>query len=128
MATLVYSDKCRNCYELIEYIKTKPPLHTIVRYQHVDDGVPNGVTKVPSLITSDGMLYVGNQIRPYLQTLAPDKIERVSLGGKLSTKRLDNQSNGKYFSVNDYGKRIVTSTYDPRIERSVMDNLSSLKR
>lgn len=128
MATLVYSDKCKNCYEIVEYIKTKPALHTIVRYHHVDQGVPNGITKVPTLVTADGMLYVGNQIRPYLQTLAPDKIERVALGSKMNTKRLDNQSNGKYFSVNDYGKRIVSSTSDPRIERSVMDNLSSLKR
>jgi hypothetical protein len=127
MATLVYSDKCKNCYDLIEYIKTKPALHTIVRYQHVEQGVPNGVTKVPSLITSDGILYIGNQIKPYLQTLAPDKIEKYQFS-KMNIKRLDNQTNGKYFSVNDYGKRIVSSTSDPRIDRSVMDNLSSLKR
>jgi predicted thioredoxin/glutaredoxin len=128
MATLIYSDQCINCYELIEYIKTKPALHTIVKYHHINEGVPNGVTKVPSLITSDGNLYVGNQVKTYLQSLIPNKIEKFQYG-KISSKRLDNQNlGGKYFSVRNYGNNIINPDPDERVNIPVNDALASLKR
>jgi len=132
MATLFYSERCKFCYDIIEFIKTKPALHSIVRYHNVEEGgIPQGVTKVPSLVTSDGKLYVGKQVREYLQSLVPDTVERFQFTNA-KMKRLDNKLPGKYFSVNDYGNRIVkpeiTEELKAKVERPIADGLASLKR
>jgi hypothetical protein len=131
MATLIYSDKCKYCYEIIEFIKTKPVLHTIVKYQHVDDGVPQGVEKVPSLITTGGQIYAGRQkVREFLESLAPNKIERLGFS-KMHGTRLDNKPSGKLTPIGQIGRNLgvtITDELKRKIEQPVTERLQNLKR
>jgi len=125
MATLIYSDKCKYCYEIIEFIKTRPALHSVIQYHHVNQGVPDGVTKVPSLITTSGQLYSGKQVREYLDILAPVKLEKFTLSkSNLVHKNL--------FQVSNYGansnKPVMTPELERKINQSVSEGLQNLKR
>jgi len=130
MAMLVYSDKCKHCYDLIEFIKTKPALHSIVTYQHVHDGVPPGVSKVPSLVTSSGQIYVGKDVKEYLYSLVPNKIERFGFS-KTNPTRLDHQPSGKLSPLSSIGKNnqaVMTRQLEQKISQSVTEGLQNLKR
>lgn len=117
MATLVYSDKCTNCYNIVEYIKTEPSLHSVVSYHHLNEGIPPGVTKVPSLVTANGQLYVGRKaIEEYLRGLVPKpKLKGVKAG---------------LFKLADFGKvqtPVMTEEFKRRTEMSLTDAIANLK-
>lgn len=76
MTTLIYSTQCTHCHDIMMYIQSVPVLQTMIRFHDIQDGVPMHVTRVPSLITAEGVLYVGKQIRPYLASLVPSKIQK----------------------------------------------------
>lgn len=119
MATLIYSDKCKHCYELIEFIKNKPELHTVVQYHNVNQGVPQGVTRVPTLITSTGQAYMGKDVKAFLLSIAPDKVASYSLGGKKPLFTLG-QNNNK--------PPIMTPDLQRKISRSIDEGLKDLQR
>jgi len=117
MATLVYSDKCINCYNIVEYIKTEPSLHSVVSYHHIKDGIPPGVSKVPSLVTANGELYVGRKIiEEYLRNLVPKpKLKGVKPG---------------HFRLENFGKiqtPVMTEEFKRRIEMPLADAIANLK-
>jgi len=125
MATLIYSDKCRHCFEIIEYIKTKPALHSVIQYQHVNEGVPPGVTKVPTMITTNGQMYVGKLIKDYLVSLTQEKIEKYGFSKMHAIK------SGKYMPVSDINRDlrpIMTSELEHKISQSIEKGLENLKR
>ena len=117
MATLIYSDKCTNCYNVVEYIKKEPSLHSVVSYHHIREGVPAGVTKVPSLITANGELYVGRRvIENFLRELVP----KPKLTGVKSA----------LFKFSDFGKihtPVMTEEFKKRIEMPLSDAIANLK-
>jgi hypothetical protein len=117
MATLIYSDKCTNCYEIIEYIKTEPSLHSVVSYHHIRDGVPAGITKVPSLITVNGEVYVGTRtIEEFLKGIVPKpKLTGFKAG---------------HFKIADFGKintPVMSEEFKRRIEMPISDSIAHLK-
>jgi hypothetical protein len=118
MATLIYSDKCNNCYDVVEYIKTEPSLHSVVSYHHIQEGIPEGVTKVPSLVTANGDLYVGRRkIEEFLRSLVPKPKLR---GFKPSP----------HFKLADFGKTqkpIMTEEFRRRTEIRIEDAMANLK-
>ena len=117
MATLIYSDKCINCYEVIEFIKTEESLHSVVSYHHIRDGVPADVNNVPSLITENGELYVGKKnIENFLKKIIPKP--------KLSSMK------SGYFKISDFGKiktPVMTEEFKKRTEMSISDAIAELK-
>lgn len=118
MATLIYSDKCNNCYDVVEFIKTEPSLHSVVSYHHVQEGIPDGITKVPSLITANGELYVGRRkIEDFLKSLVP----KPALSGFKPSP---------HFKLSEFGrnqKPVMTEEFKRRTEMSIEDAIASLK-
>ena len=77
MALLVYSDKCKFSSQIIEFIKTQPSLNEIVRYHNISTlGVPSKkITMVPTLVTNEGVMKVGGDIKPWLESMIPFEFE-----------------------------------------------------
>jgi hypothetical protein len=116
MTTLVYSERCQHCYDLIEYIKTQPALHNIVTYQNIDDDIPEGVTKVPSLLTTSGKIYVGKEVKDYLRALVPNKLEKLV------------PHKGGYPIKRETIRPVMTPELEQKISQSVEQGLLNLKR
>jgi hypothetical protein len=120
MATLIYSDRCKHCYDVIAFIKTKPELLNVIRYHDIAQGVPQGVTKVPAIITANGQLYSGKQVKAFLYSIAPNKIAGVVLGGKPTL----GFSIGKVKSH----KPLITPELERKLNRSIDEGLKELQR
>jgi hypothetical protein len=125
MALLVYSDKCKFSQEIIAFIKTQPALIEIVRFHNVTtSGVPsNKITRVPTLVTNEGKMCVGAEVKSWLVSMVPTDFESWDMGGGLCTN-LDGSENAGLFDLEKYGESlqpILTPELESRISMSVTD-------
>lgn len=133
MALLVYSDKCRYCVETLSYIKTQPSLLQILRFHNVStQGVPSGkITRVPSLVTNDGKLYEGGDVRDWLESMIPMDITSYTDTSFAVTNLDDMEStNSSMFDLDMYGVPLqphLTPDLKKKIEKRVNDALSDYK-
>jgi len=125
MALLVYSDKCKFSQEIIAFIKTQPALIEIIRFHNVTtSGVPsNKITRVPTLVTNEGKMCVGAEVKSWLVSMVPTDFESWDMGGGLCTN-LDGSENAGMFDLDKYGESlqpILTPELEARINMSVTD-------
>lgn len=125
MALLVYSDKCKFSQETIAFIKTQPALAEIVRFHNVTTGgVPSKqITRVPTLVTNDGKMCVGGEVKAWLVSMIPTDFESWDCSGGLCTN-LDGSENPSLFELDNYGSSlqpILTPELEERISMSVTD-------
>jgi hypothetical protein len=125
MALLVYSDKCKFSQEIIAFIKTQPALIEIIRFHNVTtSGVPsNKITRVPTLVTNEGKMCVGAEVKSWLVSMVPTDFESWDMGGGLCTN-LDGSENAGLFDLDKYGESlqpILTPELEARISMSVTD-------
>ena len=129
MSLLVYSPRCKHSMEIIEYINRHTQLKQIVHYHNVNtQGVPpaykNKITRVPTMLTKNGKILVGNEIKNWLESLLPNKeIEHCGLGGMCSMTVLDSNDNDHdIFSLDNYGQSLqpaMTRELEEKINRDV---------
>jgi hypothetical protein len=132
MALIVYSDKCRYCLETLSYIKTQPSLLQILRFHNVStDGIPHQkITKVPTLITNEGKLYVGAEVRTWLESMIPMEIVSFSNDQFSITNLDDTEDEGNLFNLDMYGvplQPVVTPELNNRINKRTQDALSDYR-
>ena len=127
MALLVYSDKCQYCYEVLNFIKTNPSLESMIRFHNVTtQGRPKSekITRVPTLVTTDGQILVGSEVKNWLESMIPQEIENWTPGGVV-TATLDGGEGGpEMFSLDSYGasmQPMLTPELKEKINRSVHD-------
>jgi hypothetical protein len=124
MALLVYSEKCKWSQEILLYIKTQPALLEIVRFWNVNtQGVPsNKITRVPTLVTNDGKMCVGKEVKAWLESMIPCDFECWESGGKCAN--LDGTEEPDFFEVDRYGESLqprITPELEARIGGDVQD-------
>lgn len=124
MALLVFSDKCKWSMETIEYIKAQPALLEIVRFWNVNtQGVPSKqVTRVPTLVTNEGKMHVGKEVRAWLESMVPCEFESWC-NDKLCSN-IDGTERETLFELDHYGKSLqprLTPELESRIAKSVQD-------
>ena len=78
MSLLIYSPRCKFSMEVIEYIKKHHQLKQLVHYHNINtQGIPasykSKITRVPTMLTQNGKILVGNEIRNWLDSLLPTK-------------------------------------------------------
>ena len=132
MALIVYSDKCRYCLETLSYIKTQPSLLQILRFHNVStDGIPHQkITKVPTLVTNEGKLYVGAEVRTWLESMVPMEIVSFSDDRFSITNLDDTEDEGNLFNLDMYGvplQPVVTPELNNRINKRTQDALSDYR-
>jgi len=108
MALLVYSDKCKHSQGIIAYIKTQPSLLEIVRFHNVSThGVPSTkITRVPTLVTNEGKMCVGGEVRTWLESMIPTDFCSWDASGSLCTNIDGTESNDNFFEMSRYGESL----------------------
>lgn len=129
MSLLIYSPRCKHSMEIIEYINGHAQLKQIVHYHNVNtQGIPpayrDKITRVPTMLTKNGKVLVGAEIKNWLQSLLPNKeIEHFGLGGLCSMTTLDsNDNDSDIFSLDNYGQSLqpaMTKELEEKINRNV---------
>ena len=136
-ALLIYSDKCGHCKEVIAYVNSNPQLTQIVRYHNVNTlGLPQQyqkqITRVPTLLSKNGKILVGKEIKQWLSSLLPVEFTSCSLGGGFGCSNLEGEEeDGSIFSLDNYGQSLqpaITPELQARISQSVNDAYNTNKR
>ena len=129
MSLLVYSPRCKHSMEIIEYINNHAQLQQLVHYHNVNtQGIPpayrNKITRVPTLLTKNGKILVGNEIKNWLESLLPnDEIQHWGVGDMSSMTNLDGGDNCcDMFTLDNYGQSLqpaMTKELEAKINRDV---------
>lgn len=130
MSLLIYSPRCKHSMDVIEYINKHPQLKQLVHYHNVNtQGIPpnyrNKINRVPTMLTKNGKILVGNEIKNWLDSLLPRKeVEHAGIGGfGCSMTTLDgNNPLGDMFRLDDYGRSLqpaMTKELEEKINRDV---------
>lgn len=132
MTLLVYSENCKYCGELIAFIRSQTVLLNLVRFHNINkQGVPNGLTRVPALITTDGATVIGGEVKNYLESLLPTTIESTNLNSRVVTSSLDGTSGDNYFKFDSHGASLappMTKDLEEKINRNVQDAYQNIKK
>lgn len=132
MALLIYSEKCKYCNEIIMYIQSQGALLNMVRFHNINkQGVPNGLTRVPALITSDGATIIGGDVKNYLESMLPVNIESRNLGSRVVTSSLDGSLADDLFRLDSYGRPLaptITKDLEEKINKNVQDAYQNIKK
>src|SRR6056300_1745936 len=116
MSLLIYSPRCKHSMEVIEYINQHKQLKQLVNYHNINtQGIPpayrNKITRVPTMLTKNGKILVGNEISNW------------GFGGGCSMTTLDGVENDTdMFSLDSYGQSLqpaMTRELEEKINRDV---------
>src|SRR6056300_1006379 len=130
MSLLIYSPRCKHSMSLVEYINDNKQLKQLIHYHNVNtQGIPreytNKINRVPTMLTKNGKILVGNEIKKWLDSLLPKKeVEQGAIGGfGGSMSSLDgNDANSGMFHLDDYGQSLqpaMTKELEEKINREV---------
>jgi len=125
MALLVYSEKCKFSNDILKFIKGNASLSEIVRLHEIGrKGIPSKkITRVPTLITNDGKMCVGADVKSWLEMILPKEIEMWSASGP-STSNLDGSETSDMFDLERYGVTLqpeITPEMQKRIDAKLAD-------
>lgn len=130
MSLLIYSPRCKHSMEVIDYVNQHQQLKQLVYFHNINtQGVPpnyrNKIDRVPTMLTKNGKILVGNEIKNWLDSLLPKKeVEHGSIGGfGGSMSSLDGKdNNSNMFTLDQYGQSLqpaMTPELQEKISRDV---------
>jgi hypothetical protein len=129
MSLLIYSPRCKHSMEVIEYINQHKQLKQIVHYHNINtQGIPpayrNKISRVPTMLTKNGKILVGNEIKNWLDSLLPtEELSNWGFSGGCSMTTLDGEDNdASVFSLDNYGQSLqpaMTRELEEKINRDV---------
>jgi hypothetical protein len=116
--------------EVIDYVNQHQQLKQLVYFHNINtQGVPpnyrNKIDRVPTMLTKNGKILVGNEIKNWLDSLLPKKeVENGSIGGfGGSMSSLDGkENNSNMFTLDQYGQSLqpaMTPELQEKISRDV---------
>lgn len=126
-ALLVFSPKCTHSVDIITFINSHESLKSVIQYHNVNtQGVPPQykakLTRVPTLLTKDGKMLVGKEIKQWLVSILPSEITNWS-PSRLNVASIDNESfDDSLFDINKYGQSlqpVMTRELEEKINRNV---------
>jgi hypothetical protein len=131
MALLVYSDKCKFSSQIIEYIKTQPSLNEIIRYHNITTlGVPSKkITMVPTIVTNEGVMKVGGDIKPWLESMIPFEFESW-YPNSISCTNIDGTETPSLFEFDKFGQQLqpeITPELEAKISTDIADAMQKIR-
>lgn len=124
MALLVFSDRCQYCQEILKFINSEPSIQPVLRFWNITtQGVPSKkITRVPTLVTNEGKMMVGSEVRAWIESMIPSEIE--SFGNDNFTFNLDGSDNpDSMFNLDKYGASLQPAL-TPELEAKINENPS----
>lgn len=120
--------------DIIEYISKVPQLKQLVHYHNINtQGIPpnyrNKISRVPTMLTKNGKILVGNEIKNWLDSLLPKKeVEHSGIGAfGCSMTTLDGNDTTDMFRLDDYGRSLqpaMTKELEEKINREVSKGMA----
>lgn len=138
MSLLVYSPNCPHSNDIIQYIKNNPQLKQLVKFHNINaQGIPynykSSITRVPTMLTKNGKILVGKEIKNWLTSLLPSNDlshhEFGAFGSNMSSIDGQDDEDGA-FSLDSYGVSLqpaMTKELEERINRSVNEAYNDIK-
>ena len=115
-ALLVFSPKCKHSIEILNFIESAPQLKQLVQFHDVSTrGVPpqysRQITRVPTMLTKNGKILVGQEIKAWLQSLLPNTFTNCDLNSfknfGVGLASLDgSDDSGGIFMLENYGQSL----------------------
>jgi len=130
MALLVYSPKCAHSVETLEFINARDQLRALVRLHDVNQlGIPQQykgrITRVPTMLTQNGKILVGAEIKQWLESLLPvEELTNCALGGRATWTSIEGEDEGNLFDLGRYGQSLqpaMTPELQAKIGKSVQE-------
>lgn len=128
-ALLVYSQSCKHCQEIMHLLQSNPSLQSLVQFHNVNtQGIPpqyrTKINRVPTLLTKNGKLLVGSEVKRWLESLVPCEITNCTLGSmSCSMASVDgDEDDGNMFNLDDYGRSlqpVMTPELQDKIKKDV---------
>lgn len=128
---LVYGENCKYCTEVISFIRENPVLMPLIRTHNINrQGVPDGITRVPMVITSSGERHVGLEVLRWLENMIPTTFEGNESGfGYNFDEPFDGVGDG--FSLDSYGMTLspmITRDLKDRIDKPLNEAYADIKK
>jgi hypothetical protein len=114
---------------VIQEIRENPALIHMIRFHNVStQGVPSRqITRVPTLVTNDGHLLVGNDVRKWIESMKPEErveeFDQTVLAGAALDDTHENEA-GDYFDINNFNMPLappMTRELEEKVNRKVTD-------
>ncbi len=127
MSLLLFSPKCSHSLDLIDFINQNAQLRQIVNFHNINThGIPPQykykIDRVPTMLTKNGKLLVGQEIKNWLESLLPQKqVETFGFGGCGMTT-LDGDGVDEIFELDSYGSSLqpgMTPELQAKIDQDV---------
>ena len=130
MSLLIYSPRCKHSMYVIEYVNKVPQLKQLIHFHNINtQGIPpnyrNKINRVPTMLTKNGKILVGNEIKNWLDSLLPKReVEHSGIGAfSCSMTSLDGgETVGDMFRLDEYGQSLqpaMTKELEEKINRYV---------
>ena len=132
MSLLIYSPRCKHSMDIIEYVNSQSQLKQLVQFHNVNtQGIPknfqNKITRVPTMLTKNGKILVGGEIKNWLDSLLPKKeIDHGGFSGGCSMSSLDGKDQNMFY-LDNYGQSLqpaMTKELEEKINRDVSKGLA----
>lgn len=131
--TLIFSEKCPYSMEVLNFIKDHPVLIPIIKTHNINrQGVPDGIKRVPAIVTTTGEKHTGIEVLRWLEAMIPTNFE----GGWCSTctgtsfdEPFDEIGDG--FPLDAYGISLsppLTKDLQKKIDRPVNEAYADIKK
>jgi hypothetical protein len=132
-AVLIYSSqKCVYCPEVIEFIRSNPVIIPFIRtHDIITEGVPKGIERVPTVVTSTGEKHVGPEVIRWLESMIPTTFEGFcsTCGESAFDEPFDGVGDG--FPLDAYGIALapaITKELKEKIEKPINEAYSDIKK
>lgn len=130
---LIFSEKCPYCMEVLNFIKEHPVLIPIVKTHNINrQGVPEGIKRVPMIVTSTGEKHTGIEVLRWLEAMIPTNFEGgwcSNCSGTSFDEPFDEIGDG--FPLDAYGISLsppMTKDLQRKIDKSVNEAYADIKK
>lgn len=131
MALLLYSNKCTHSADVITFINSNAQLKQIIQLHNVNAyGIPKQyagkITRVPTLLTKNGKMLVGNEVKQWLTSLLPvEELTTCNIQGRCGGfASLDGQEDDSFFDLGNYGQSLQPAM-TPELQAKINKNVSA---
>jgi len=102
MATLVFSQQCKFCIDVLTMVQENPEIRKQMHVHDIADGVPAGVTRVPAIMNGSDIIVGGDAKNFILNLLDKDQEPGIGTGVHyVSIDGSDDVSNKQYCDLMD---------------------------